>query len=194
VGFYALNFAKRVGTTGKVYAFEPSPDLAQKFKKNIQLNNYDRIIEIHQLGVCDKIGFSLFALSPNQNSGWGHLCTDEQFSTNEQFNQTIAIQTDTLDNFFEEKQINTVKFMKVDIEGAEDKLIEGAKKVLHEKRVKHIYMEFCTMSATETLSRIEKLASFGYFPEKKDKAVLDKMCKDDLFSRSLVENFLFSCK
>jgi FkbM family methyltransferase len=187
VGFYALNFAKHVGKTGKVYAFEPSPDLAQKLKKNIQYNNYESIIEVHQLGICDITGFNLFALSPNENSGWGHLGTDERF------NQTITIQTDTLDNFFEEKQINTVKFMKVDIEGAEDKLIEGAKQVLHEKRIDHIYMEFCKMSSIETLSRIEKLASFGYFPEKQDKAILDKMCKDDSFSRNLVQNFLFSC-
>ena len=187
VGVYALHFAKRVGKRGKVYAFEASPKVTQKLRKNIALNTLEKIIEVEEWAVADQKGVVSFAVSPDGNSGWGHIGEDERFG------ETISIPTNTLDNFFEERKIHSVDVMKVDIEGAEDKLIEGAQKILSEKRIRHIYMEFCKMSSEEVKCRMEKLESFGYFPEKDDESILSRMKKDDYFSRNRVENFLFSC-
>ncbi len=187
VGGYALNFAKRVGRNGKVYAFEASPSVAQKLRRNIALNGYESIIEVEEWAVSDKKGKVSFAVSPEGNSGWGHIGEDERFS------KTISVDTNTLDYFFEHKNIHSVDLMKVDIEGAEDKLIEGAQKVLSEKRIKHIYMEFCKMSGEEVKGRINRLQHFGYFPEKDDSRVLEKMQMDSRFSKNIVKNFLFSC-
>lgn len=187
VGVYALNFAKRVGKNGKVYAFEASPSVAQRLRRNIVLNGYENIIEVEEWAVSNQKGKISFAVSPDENSGWGHMGEDERFS------ETVSVETDTLDHFFEERKIHSVDLMKVDIEGAEDKLIEGAHKVLSEKRIKYIYMEFCKMSSKEVTGRLNRLQNFGYFPEKDDESVLEKMQMDSRFSQNMIKNFLFSC-
>lgn len=188
VGGYALNFAKRVGKTGKVYAFEASPKVAQKLRKNIALNSFESIIEVEEWAVADRKSKISFSVSPDANSGWGHIGEDERFA------ETITVEANTLDNFFDEKKIRSADLMKVDIEGAEDKLIEGARKVLSEKRIRYIYMEFCKMNSEEVKSRLERLKSFGYFPEKEDEKILERMRRDDDFSRNQIQNFLFSCE
>ncbi len=81
--------------------------------------------------------------------------------------------------------------MKVDIEGAEDQLIEGAKRVLTEKRIKHIYMEFCKMHPDEVKDRLNRFGQLGYLPDDEDRATLQKMMRDAAYSRELVRNFLF---
>lgn len=187
IGFYALNFVKRAGEIGKVYAFEASPKVAEKLRRNIALNGYERIINVEERAVTDKRGTVEFAISPNENSGWGHIGEDVRFS------EKILVSTDTLDSFFERKGLSQVEVMKVDIEGAEDKLIAGAENILRENRVKHIFMEFCTMSSEAVRRRVEKLQTFGYWPDKQDRKILDRMMNDDNFSKHRVQNFLFSC-
>lgn len=80
--------------------------------------------------------------------------------------------------------------MKVDIEGAEDLLIEGAQQVLTEKRIKHIYMEFCMMRPDEVKHRLNRLRKFGYLPDAEDVTTLQKMTLDEKYSMR-VQNFLF---
>ncbi|MDW8465872.1 MAG: FkbM family methyltransferase [Chloroherpetonaceae bacterium] len=187
VGFYALHFARQVGNNGKVFAFEPSPEVAAKLRKNVSLNGFEEIVEVEEWAVSDRSGTIEFAISPDENSGWGHIGDDSRFS------RKITVRTDTLDNFFERKHIRVVDVMKVDIEGAEDLLIMGAEKILSEKKVRHIYMEFCTMSSEAVRKRVERLHQFGYFPERQDEKILNRMMKDDQFSSRRVQNFLFSC-
>lgn len=187
VGFYALHFAKRVGNNGKVYAIEASPKVVDRLRKNIALNSYENIIEVEALAVADKKGEIEFAISPDENSGWGHIGEDVRFS------EKVLLKADTLDSFFESKKLTSVDLMKVDIEGAEDMLIAGAQKILRDGRIKHIFIEFCLMTCEEVKRRTETLRSFGYMPNKQDEEILEKMMKDNSFSRNRVQNFLFSC-
>ncbi len=184
IGIYALNFARKVGGAGKVFAFEANPTVAEKLKRNIALNGFEQIVEVAEWAVSDKVGESMFALSSNENSGWGHLGEDSRF-------QHTTVKTNTLDNFFEEKGLAQVDLMKVDIEGAEDQLIEGAKRVLTEKRIKHIYMVFCKMHPDEVKDRLNRFGQLGYLPDEGDRATLQKMMRDAAYSQELVRNFLF---
>ncbi|MCS7277581.1 MAG: FkbM family methyltransferase, partial [Aquificaceae bacterium] len=47
IGFYALHFARKVGPSGKVYAFEPVPEFFERLKEHIALNNMTNIFPIH---------------------------------------------------------------------------------------------------------------------------------------------------
>jgi FkbM family methyltransferase len=149
-----------------------------------QLNYFEPIIEVSEYAVSDKISKVTFSLSPEENSGWGHIGEDERF-------EKIVVDTYTLDKFFEDKGLEKVDLMKVDVEGAEDMLIEGAQRVLSEQRIRHIFMEFCKMSSDAVKNRLNRLRQFGYIPDKEDEAVLERMKTDNHYSTKLVRNFLF---
>jgi FkbM family methyltransferase len=168
----------------KVYAFEANPVVAEKLKRNISLNNFEHLIEVNQWAVADKVGEVTFSLSSDSNSGWGHIGEDTRF-------EKIVTKTDTLDNFFEEKGLEKVDLMKVDIEGAEDMLIEGAKRILSEQRIKHIHMEFCKMTSESVKNRLLRLQDFGYFPDKQDERILERMRVNNNYSVKIVRNFTF---
>ncbi len=185
VGFYALNFAKQVGRAGKVFAFEANGIVAEKLKRNIALNAFEPIVEVAEWAVSDKVGESVFSMTCDENSGWGHLGEDSRF-------ERTTVKTNTIDNFFAEKGLEQVDLMKVDIEGAEDQLIEGAARTLTEKRIKHIYLEFCKMGCDDVKHRLDRLAQFGYLPDHADAAALEKMTRNETYSRRIVQNFLFN--
>ncbi len=103
VGFYALNFARKVGGAGKVFAFEANPTVAEKLKRNIALNGFEQIVEVAEWAVSDKVGESVFSMTSDENSGWGHLGEDSRF-------EHTIVKTNTLDNFFEEKGLEQVDF------------------------------------------------------------------------------------
>ncbi len=48
IGFFALLYARQVGSTGKVYAFEPGPSSFALLQKNIAINNYKNVICINK--------------------------------------------------------------------------------------------------------------------------------------------------
>lgn len=132
VGFYALNFAKQVGRAGKAFAFEANATVAEKLKRNIALNAFEPIVEVAEWAVSDRIGESIFSMTCDENSGWGHLGEDSRF-------EHATVKTNTIDNFFAEKGLEQVDLMKVDIEGAEDQLIEGAARANRKARQAHLH-------------------------------------------------------
>lgn len=44
IGYYTLLAAKRVGTSGRVYAFEPDPRCVEILRKNILLNGHSNVV------------------------------------------------------------------------------------------------------------------------------------------------------
>lgn len=115
-GFYCVIAARLVGPEGKVYAFEPTPELADRVEENAGLNQFNHIEVIRvAVGDCDEeVKFGVgggFSVSNSLN-----LATSESAS--------ITVSCITLDRFFLEHRAPTLILM--DIEGAELKALHGA--------------------------------------------------------------------
>ena len=54
VGFYTLLAARLVGTNGRVYAFEPNPEVYNILVRNIQINGYQDIVWAVPQGVSNQ--------------------------------------------------------------------------------------------------------------------------------------------
>jgi FkbM family methyltransferase len=55
--------------------------------------------------------------------------------------KSIEIQTDTLDHFCSEHGISSIDILKVDVEGAEDRVFSGAKEMLSRRAIRSVFVE-----------------------------------------------------
>lgn len=148
VGVYTITMAKIVGESGHVYAFEPGERELKTLKDNIALNNIKNVTVI-EAAVSNKVGVSDFAISHdgamNSLTDTGHPLQDIETWT--------SVKTITLDSFVAENNIKMIDFIKIDVEGAEKLVIEGASKTIKD-------MNTCIMfEAGDTTS-----PAFGYTP------------------------------
>lgn len=124
IGQTALNMVKIQQTKGLnplVHAFEPYPKTFQKLETNRELNP-DHPIKTHNLGLNTGKGTLHMTQHSPSNSG-GFRITDDHTNS-------IAVPVISLDEFVFEKQFAKIDFIKIDVEGFEIQVLEGAKETL----------------------------------------------------------------
>lgn len=134
IGYYTLIFANLVGKTGKVIAFEPETKNFELLKKNIAINKLTNVV-LEQKAVSNKTGKVKLFLA---NSGIvGHHINPKEGTEN-----FIEIDSISLDDYLQKNDFTTkIDFLKIDVEGAELKVLEGAKTILQNQNLK-IFTEF----------------------------------------------------
>lgn len=115
-GFYCVIAARLVGTQGRVYAFEPTPDLADRVEENAGLNQFTQIEVIRvAVGDCDEeVQFGV--------SGGFSVSNSLQMAASGV--DTIKVPCVTLDRYMLTHRPPSV--ILIDIEGAELKALHGA--------------------------------------------------------------------
>jgi FkbM family methyltransferase len=133
-GMTVLQAARIVKESGEVLAIEPSPANLEILKRNIHLNGYDGIIKPIDAAVCDLDGgtitFSLIddGLSPCNSLMFSNVTNSET----PQVSQEISVPTISLDGLMS-KNKRLPKLVKIDVEGAELKVLKGAIQLLSSK-------------------------------------------------------------
>ncbi len=124
-GLYTLLASKRVGRTGKVIAFEPSPRERERLGRHVRLNR------------CFNVKIEPFALGNSQSqadlyltSGMNDWCNSLRKEAAGEVAKTERVDVLPLDDYLAKAAIDRVEFMKVDVEGAELGLLNGARKLL----------------------------------------------------------------
>ena len=119
VGPLSFALAKRVAPNGLVYACEPGPSLYRRLVDNINLNpTYKRIILPFAVGFSDKKEIRLWNEDKKNRGNAGFLF--------QQPNQQESIKLTTLDNFAIGLTLQSLNFIKIDVEGMEYEVIKGA--------------------------------------------------------------------
>jgi FkbM family methyltransferase len=158
IGYYTLLAAKKVGPTGKVYAFEPAPSNYALLVKNIALNGYQNIVPVPK-AVSNTQGTITFFLHPDSVTHSLHRETLGRGKT------AITVETTTLDHFFEEQGWPAVHLVKMDIEGAELAALEGMTKLIERNRV-CLILEFVPQilrnAGVNPSELLEKLSGLGF--------------------------------
>lgn len=142
----------RIFPFSSIYVFEPLPDNQNLIAENIKNYKTDNI-KLIPFAVSDEDGTSKFHVSsghPERESNeldwnFGNK-SSSLLSPEKQNNQTwllfdkeIEVQTISLHSFFIENKINEVDFIHMDVQGAELKVLIGAKYSL--AKVKAIWLE-----------------------------------------------------
>ncbi len=133
IGYFTLTFAKIVGPTGKVYAFEPNSENMNILKKNVEVNGYTNVIFIEK-AVSNKNGKLRLYLSDDSS-------TRHSVHKNEYCGSSfIEIDAVKLDDFFDVGQ--KVHFIKLDVEGAEFDALQGMSRLLGDNEKISMITEF----------------------------------------------------
>jgi FkbM family methyltransferase len=123
IGLYALAFAGRVGAAGHVTAFEPDPDSTSALEANIAVNGWQDRVTVIRAAVGQCSGQVRFASARGQESRIEirpEVCDG-----------VIAVPMVTLDDALAGQRIDVIK---IDVEGFEQQVLEGARKILTEER------------------------------------------------------------
>ncbi len=131
LGYFSLLWAA-ANSRNRAFAFEASPRVFTRLVRNIQLNRLDSQIQTFQVAVSDRDGLSAFESGPLEQTGWGRLVdAPEAGSLN-----VVTARLDTLCSI-----IPRIDVVKIDVEGADTRVLRGAEHLLREKRVGAIYFE-----------------------------------------------------
>ena len=112
-GFYTLAFARLVGDSGHVWAFEPLAENLQYLRRHVALNGLANVTVV-QAAVSERAGVASFA--PAESNSMGRLAEDGK----------LDVPTVSLDKFCVEIGIDCPDLIKLDIEGGESLALKGA--------------------------------------------------------------------
>lgn len=121
VGIFTFWASKKIGKNGRVFAFEPVPEVNKILFDSLKYNAYaSKNIEVvpYALGSSNE---DLILNYQGNDLGGSGIGKKSNF---------IKVPQTTLDDFIEKKGIKKVNFIKMDIEGMEREALKGASKTI----------------------------------------------------------------
>ena len=150
IGRYTIMQAKKL-KVGKVIAIEPEPRNFEILKKNIKLNNLENVIPV-KIACSNSKGIANFWLGA-EGEGTAHSLIEIKNNS-----KKISVNTETLDNIMKKLKIKKVDLIKVDVEGLEPLIFEGAENMLKN----HPKIIFEALSDEKLDDSKKVLSKFGY--------------------------------
>jgi FkbM family methyltransferase len=130
IGFFTLAAAKRIGPSGRVFAFEPAPETALILAQHVSLNNWQDRIEVVRSVVSDSDGTAtFFANGDSMAASLRQENWDLAFEHRTTPVSKIEVPSITLDSFCKDRRFKP-DVLKIDVEGAELLVLRGARDLL----------------------------------------------------------------
>ncbi|HXI27578.1 MAG TPA: FkbM family methyltransferase [Vicinamibacterales bacterium] len=126
IGFFTMHLADAVGASGRVYAFEPLDTNAALLERSIAENRFGDRVVFQRAAVGDAPGRATLTFPlETLNSGGAYLLRDGTAAL--AGNQTRQVPLVALDAL---EIRRPVRFIKMDVEGAEPLVVRGAARIL----------------------------------------------------------------
>jgi FkbM family methyltransferase len=160
VGFFSLLFSS-LASSGMVHVFEPIRLNASLIRTNAALNAFSNII-VNECAVGAEEGSATFSVSVD--SAYSSIKNTGRVATAE----AIEVPITTIDTYMRLHSLSRVDVLKVDVEGAEELVVDGAAGLLMdpERRPRLILIELFDNNLKVFGSSVKKIcakmATFGY--------------------------------
>jgi FkbM family methyltransferase len=157
IGVHTLVLADAVGELGRLHAFEPSRAF-QRLVCNVELNAFANRCQLNNVALGREKGTLLL----NQCVPGREAFTsagqplNAAYATGAQF----EVGLDTLDDYANRNGVGAFDFVKIDVEGYEVEVLEGATAMLRNRRIKILMIEFndvCLVSSGSSSSQLYSL-------------------------------------
>ena len=166
IGANTGNYSKLVNEFNPmltVYSFEPNPKTFKELDKNSKKHSFKPL----NIGMSDKVGkMQLYDYVSRSGSSHASIYKEVFDHIHKEKRLKYNIDVYTIDHFCKEKGIEQISLLKIDTEGHEFRVLQGAKKMLDEQRIHTIHFEFNEMnifSRTFLSDFIKLLPGFSFF-------------------------------
>lgn len=122
VGLVTLNFALLVGKSGRVWSFEPNPELADRLAASLSRNEFGHV-ELHACALADA-NANMWLEVPKGHSGRGSVVR----SCNNRPCERISVPVRRLADLIP-PTVDHIRLLKVDVEGAEPAVFGGSQEL-----------------------------------------------------------------
>lgn len=119
----------------RVVAFEASPRNIRALRGNVMANRLAERVTIHEAAAGREPGVLGFRLGPDDQTGQGGFVGAGERAE-------VQVPVHTLDDLHAAGEIpDVVDVLKIDVEGADTWVLEGAERMLRARRIRHVFFE-----------------------------------------------------
>ena len=170
IGDYSTLFSELVGSEGRVYSFEPTSSTFKKLQERIEKYLCKNIYAFQNavFSANKQIEFNEFS---EEYSVWNSIGKPQMLNPTTRNEYVPIVKTEiveaiTLDSFCQKHQIESIDYLKLDVEGAESDALFGAVGLLAKKAIKYLQFEI-SQKMLEGLGRSDReifdlLRQYGY--------------------------------
>jgi FkbM family methyltransferase len=177
IGYYTWLASSLVGESGRVLAFEPGPYAAARLSQILDQGFVKNVVQ-HQVALSDYTGEGILYVPPSSAGNYNPSMTPYLPGMT-----AVTTPIGVLDDYLERHNFETVDVIKIDVEGLELDVLQGASRALNAHRIRAVLCECgdhaveCGSSQTD-LNRF--LTDFGFartrsFPSKWGVAVYNSL-------------------
>ena len=145
LGVLVLAAAKRISPGGRIFAFEPSPQVCERLEENLELNDVTGVTLIRKACSHERSTATLYNFEDKS-----HDTASIGRREDDSVADSVTIETIPIDDVVAERP----RLVKIDVEGAEWLALRGAERTLFDGEPPHLIVEL-NPRASE---------SFGYHP------------------------------
>ena len=159
IGYFAFLESSKVGHLGKVIAVEPAPLTFKLLEKNIKIQK-NQNISSYNFAFSDEENMVDFFVSSSSN--WSRII-GEKDSYHGDKGKIIKIKSKTVDNFLTELKLEKLDLIRIDLEGYEFEIFNGARNTLVKfKPMLQIEVHRDYMGLEKSLKFFKNLKDLGY--------------------------------
>lgn len=162
VGFFTLLIAKAIGPDGQLFSFEPGPLSFGLLQANVRLNDYGNV-HLENKAVAEASSLANLYINPRGESDNHASIAPIDYGADQR--ERLAIQAVSLDDYFDGKQ-SRIDYIKMDIQGAEYRALNGMRRVLTENARIQLTVEYAPYlplwSDVTPRDYVNLIRSFGF--------------------------------
>lgn len=162
IGFFSILMAAQVGPAGHVYSFEPLNRNAALLERSVAENRFQTRVTVTRAAVAEAQG-TLELISPRVTNNWGGAYLRTDSSEVPADHELLSVPIVTLDTCALRRP---VRLIKLDAEGAEMRVLRGAKAILQQDRpvilVELNQQQLASVSRCSASDVINEMVRLGY--------------------------------
>jgi FkbM family methyltransferase len=154
-GYFTLAAASALQGSGTVLAFEPSPENCEWIRRSIAANGFDNV-RLFETALSDAAGRTELRLGKTSGT---HSIVEAGYMRS---GESLTVATKTLDSVLAAQGIHEVHVMKIDVEGAEALVLQGAANLLRRATRLTLAVDIHPQYGVDPESIVQILEDYGF--------------------------------